>query len=304
MRLLSNILISIFFCSVSFAQQYQPSVDFASLMNLRFYNQSGGFSIENLTMVFPPDSSNQIEFEITTPSGEPKYQTGLRLQRWDNLPEFANLAPIGPGIVHLNQTGDFIMAILVDDTVVSRLPFKLNAEKNGDPYNPQVIYTREGPWKNLAYFSYEAKRPYYMLKFNWWMNSSEVGHGKNSKITVHLMKGNKEIATSQSEVLVNDINWHQFYCNLVTIDEKNSTLFTINDLRKENGNYSVMLKADGKPFKKYSFSVSGGKVKELPQNDPDYFPHEDFIAPRVLDRSSGSSTSYKILDAIWISAKD
>ena len=60
MRLVSKILICIFFCSVSFAQQYQPSVDFASLMNLRFYNQSGGFMIEDLTMIFPPASYNQV----------------------------------------------------------------------------------------------------------------------------------------------------------------------------------------------------------------------------------------------------
>ena len=118
------------------------------------------------------------------------------------------------------------------------------------------------------------------------------------------MKGNKEIAISQSEVVVNDINWHLFYCNLVTIDEKNSRLFTINDLTKEKGNYSVMLKTDGKPFKTYSFSVSGNKVKELPQNDLNYSPHEDFIAPRVLDRSSGSNSSYKILNAVWVEAKD
>ena len=109
MRLLSKVLISIIFCGVNLAQQYQPSVDFTSLMNLRFYNQSGGFMIENLTMVFPPDNYNNIEFEITTPSGESEYKTGLRLQKWDNLPAFANLAPNGPGIVHLKQTGDFII---------------------------------------------------------------------------------------------------------------------------------------------------------------------------------------------------
>lgn len=303
MRLLLKVLISIIFCSISFAQQYQPAVDFTSLMNLRFYNQSGGFMIENLTMVFPPENYNKIEFEISTPSGESKYKTSLRLQKWDNFPAFANLAPNGPGIVHLKQTGDFIIDIKVDDKVVSRFPFKLNEKKSSDPFNPKMTYTRNGPWKNLAYFSYEQDRPGYLLKFNWWMNSSEAGSGKNAKVTVHLMKGNREIARSQNDVVVSDVNWRQFNCNLVTI-EKRSRQFTINDLTKENGNYSVVLKADGKPFKTYSFTVSGGRVNELPQNNLDYSPHENFIAPRVLDRSSGSNSSYKILNAVWVMGKD
>ena len=303
MRLLSRVLLSIIFCGISLAQQYQPSVDFTGLMNLRFYNQSGGFMIENLTMIFPPDNYNSIEFEITTPSGESEYKTGLRLQKWDNLPAFANLAPNGPGIVHLEQTGNFIINIKVDSMVISRLPFTLKAEKNGDPFNPKVIYVREGPWKNLAYFSYEKERPGYLLKFNWWMNSTEVGSGKNAKITVHLMKGNKEIARSRGEVVVSDVNWQEFNYNLVTVGKK-FRQFTINDLTKENGNYSVVLRADGKPFKTYSFTVSGGKVKELPQNNLDYSPHEDFIASRVLDRSSGSNSSYKILNAVWVTTKN
>ena len=134
MRVLSKVLLSIIFCGVNLAQQHQPSVDFTSLMNLRFYNQSGGFMIENLTMIFPPDNYKNIEFEITTPSGESVYKSGLRLQKWDNLPAFANLAPYGPAMVHLEQTGDFIINIKVDSMVISRLPFTLKAEKNGDPF--------------------------------------------------------------------------------------------------------------------------------------------------------------------------
>ncbi len=301
---INTILFIIAITSSILAQNYPSAIDYAALMNMRFYEQSGGFMIETLPMIFPPKNYSKLEFEISDASGKILYNSGLRIQKWDNIKIFDGVIANGPGIVHLKQAGDFVISININGKAVTRLPFKMTIEKSNDPYNPSTNYYREGPWKNLGYFSFDPDKPDYILNFNWWTCLRELpANNKQAKITVHILKGNTEVAQSQSTVIASNKNWQPLYASLVVPNKNGTNWFTFNSLTKEDGNYSVVLKADDKPFKTFTFSVSGGKVKELKQNNIDYNPHEDFITPRILDRSSGSNSSYKILQACWVEAK-
>ncbi len=224
----------------------------------------------------------------------------MRLQKLDNFKPFGLLTADGPGIVHLKKTGDFIIRIKADGMVVTHFPFQLKKESSNDPYNPSTLYLRDGPWENLAYFSFDPDNSDDLIKFNWWTNLREIPNAKNAKISVSVMRGNSEIALSESPKIVSYKNWQPFNSILVSPDKKNPKHFTINELTKVDGDYAVVLKADGKPFKSFSFKVSNGKINEIAQSDLNYSPHKDFIAPRILDISSGSNSSYKVLQASWI----
>ena len=295
-------LIVLFASILANAQNYPPAVDYSSLMNMRFYEQSGGFMIETLPIIFPPNDDSKMEFEIVNTNGKTLFTSNLRLQKLDNFKTFGILTANGPGIVHLKQTGDFIINIKADGKVITRFPFTMTTETSSDPYNPSTLYLRDGAWENLAYFSFDPENSDEAIKFNWWANLREIPNSEGAKITVHVMKGNSEIAHSVSPKVVSYKNWQAFNSMLVFPDTKITKHFTIDELTKEDGVYSVILKADDKSFKSFSFTVSNSKINEIAQNDLDYSPHEDFIAPRILDVSSGSNSSYKVLQACWIKA--
>ncbi len=67
----SSLFVVAFFVSIfAQAQNYSPAVDYSSLMNLKFYEQSGGFMIEAIPVLFPPDEDSKMEFEITSAEGK------------------------------------------------------------------------------------------------------------------------------------------------------------------------------------------------------------------------------------------
>lgn len=296
-----HFLFSILFAAtLANAQNYSPSVDYSSLMNMRFYEKNGGFMIETLPIIFPPGEDSKMEFEITEADGKSLFTSDLRLQKLNNFETFGILTASGPGIVQLKKTGDFIINIKADGKVITHFPFHMKTESSTDPYNPETLYLRDGLWHNLAYFSFDPEKTDDLIKFNWWANLREIPGTKSSKITVSLMKDNAEIAVSESPKTVSYKNWQSFSSVLVYPDNKNTKHFTIDELTKVNGNYTVILKADNKQFKSFDFTVTNGKIVEIAQSNLNYTPHQDFIAPRVLDISSGSNSSYKVLQACWV----
>lgn len=284
------------------AQNFSPAVDYSSVMNMKFYEKSGGFMIETIPIIFPPGDDSKIEFEITDAHGQSLFSSNLRLQKPGNFPAFGLLSADGPGIVHLRKTGDFIINYKADGEVITHFPFHMETASSNNPYNPSTLYLRDGPWNYLAYITYDPENSDDLIRFNWWTNLREIPNTKNAKISVSVMRGNTEIAHSESDKIVSYKNWQPFKSILVHPDTKNTKHFTINDLTKISGNYTVILKANGKPFKSFSFKISDGKINEIAENNLNYAPHKDFIAPRILDISSGSNSSYKVLQACWIKA--
>lgn len=284
-------------------QNYAPAVDYSALMNMRFYEQSGGFMIEALPIIFPPSYEARMEFEIINTNGNILFSNKLKLQKEDNLKPFGILTSDGPGIVHLKQTGNFIINIKADGKIITRFPFRMITEPSHDPYNPSTLYLREGSWKNLAYISFNSANSDESIKFNWWSNLGEIPNSERAKITAQLMKGKSEIARSESPKIVSYKNWQALNSILAFPDTKNNQHFTIDELTKADGVYSVVLKADDKPYKSFSFTVSNGKINEIAQTNLNYSPPQEFISPRILDVSSGSNSSYKILQAYWLESK-
>jgi hypothetical protein len=75
---------------------------------------------------------------------------------------------------------------------------------------------------------------------------------------------------------------------------------TLADLTKTDGEYMVVAKVNGKPFKTYRAEVRGGQLQRHPRNSLDTQPHTDFISPRLVDTSSRSTSSYTMRDTYWV----
>lgn len=282
------------------AQHYAPAVDQLSLMAMRYYAQSGGFLVEGLQLVFPPAEAPEGALTVTNAAGEVVASVPLQVRLWNDYPAFGLLTPVGPGSVQLNAPGDYTLAVRLGDDVIGEMAYTLTAEGGDDPFNPQKAYTREGPWRSLSYLSAPAERPEEALHLNYWTSLRESGVEDKTKIALRLRRGGTEVARSAADVVVSSPDWQYFSHRLVKPDSKAG--FTLADLQSQDGSYALALLADGKPVKTYAVTVSGGQVQPSPRSALSGEPRPNFLTPRRINTSAGSTSRYFMEEVFWIEA--
>jgi len=300
MNRLALFILLIAFPSIGVAQSNAPAVEFQSLLNLRYYEPDGGFLVDGLQIVFPPTGNQKLTFVISRASGEEVARVPLRIERIRTFEAFRVLRPNGvPGVVRLGQAGDFLMAVKLGDQAITTLPFSLKEEKSTDPYNPKTRYVREGPWRDMAYFSSPIDNPDSPIKFNWWMSLRELPAGiKRPMCTVHVMQGGQEIAATRSPVESTDFDWQFFRIELVQQKGPAVQWLTLPSLTKRDGELTIVLKVNGQPFKSYRGQIKGGQPVRLARNQLEVEPHTDFISTRHIDVTRGCE--YCMLDLFWV----
>ena len=284
------------------SQTYKPAIEYQYLMELRFYENQGGFLVEDLEVVFPPAGLKKATFVISRPNGDVVTEVPLRLETplasytafGMFLPDaVAGLAPIG-------EPGDYVLSVRVDGQAITSLPFTMKREASNDPFNPKNTFVREGPWRDLAHFSVRAEDPDSHLEFSWWTSLRELPPGtKNPMVTLHLMYGGQEIAATRSPVVPTQTDW-QFLRHEFVLPVTPVRWMTLADLTKRDGEYTVVAKVNGKPFKSYKAEVKGGQLQRHPRNSMDMEPHTAFISPRQVDTSSRTTSRYSMRDVYWI----
>ena len=86
------------------------------------------------------------------------------------------------------------MEVKIGDQAITTLPFSLKEDKSSDPYSPKKTFVREGPWRELAYFSSPIDKPDVPIEFNWWMSLREVPPGvKRPMCTVHVIQAARRL---------------------------------------------------------------------------------------------------------------
>jgi hypothetical protein len=291
--------------SAASAQQ-KPAVEYQSLMNLRFYEADGGFLVEHVQLVFPPPGVQKATFVISRPGGEVIASVPLRSERME-FPAFGLLEPDGvPGVVRVGQSGDFVMSVKIGGEAITSLPFSLREQTSTDPFQPGRKFVREGPFGELAYFSVVPDDPEGEVQFNWWMSLRELPAGaKDARVTIHLLLNGQEVAASRGPVVLSLNDWQFFQHRQLSVPTlpRNHWL-TLADITKKDGELTLVVKANGQPFKSYKTRVAGGQIQRLPQNRLDSEPHAAFISPRFVDTSAGSSSRYKMFDMYWVRKSD
>ena len=290
------------------AQQYQPAIEYQSLMQLRFYENQGNFLVEDLEVVFPPAGSRKATFVITRASGAAVASVPLRLETpLATFTMFGMYKPDGvPGNANVGEPGDYVLSVQLDGQPITTLPFSMKKESSKDPFNPSNTFVREGPWRNLAYFSDRVDAPGSNLVFNWWTSLRELPAGSptRSLVTLHVLQGGQEIGATRSPVVVTQTDWQLFQQEFEALGTKPMRWMTLADLTKRDGEYTVVAKVNGKPFKTYTAQVRGGQLERHPRNSLDTQPHTDFISPRQVDTSSRSTSQYTMREMYWVVKKN
>jgi hypothetical protein len=291
--------------TASSAQQtYPPAIEYQSFMQLRFYENQGGFLVEDLEVVFPPAGGRKATFVVSRAGGGVVASVPLRLETpLATYTMFGMFKPDGvAGTAEVGQPGDYVLSVQIDGQPITTLPFTMKREASNDPFNPTTTFVREGPWRDLGYFSSRTDTPDSHLEFNWWTSLRELPPGtpRGALVTLHFMRGAQEIAATRSPVVISQTDWQFFYQEFHFPAEKQVRWMTLADLTKTDGEYSVVAKVNGKPFKSYRAEVRGGKLQRHPRNDLNTQPHTDFISPRLVDTSSRTTSNYAMRDTYWV----
>jgi hypothetical protein len=287
----------------SASQPYKSAIEYQSLMELRFYENQGGFLVEGLEVVFPPSASQKATFVITRPNGGVITEVPLRLET--PLASYTAFGMFKPnavaGLAPIGEAGDYVLSVNLDGQPITTLPFSMKREVSSDPFRPGTNFVREGPWRDLAYFSNRPEVPDSHLEFSWWTSLRELPPGtKNPMVTLHLMYGGQEIAATRSPVVPTQTDWQFLYHEFV-LPATPVRWMTLADLTKRDGEYTVVAKVNGKPFKSYKAEVRGGQLQRHPRNSLDTNPHTAFISPRLVDVSARTTSQYAMRDTYWLS---
>jgi hypothetical protein len=291
--------------SIAPAQANKPAAEYQSLLNIRFYEADGGFLVDGVQLVFPPQGVRRATFVLSKSSGGEVASIPMRIEPFGEFPAFGLLVPDGiPGVVKVGQPGDFVIMIQVDGETISALPFSMREERSTDPFNPTRRFTREGPWKDLGFLSIRVDDPEGHVSFNWWTSLRELPAGvRRPLLTVHVMRGGEEVASSNSAVVPSNNDWQFFKRELVeakSVGKPTRQYLTRAALTAKDGEFAVVVKMNGQPIKSYRMQVKGGQIQSLDRSRLGYEPRTDFISPRMIDTSAGTSSRYHMLETYWL----
>ena len=104
---LALFILLIAFPTIAVAQSNKPAIEYQSLLNMRYYEADGGFLMDDLQLVFPPQVNQRLSFVITRKTGEEVGRVPLRIECLRTFEAFRVLRPNGvPGVVRIGQSGD------------------------------------------------------------------------------------------------------------------------------------------------------------------------------------------------------
>jgi hypothetical protein len=176
------------------------------------------------------------------------------------------------------------------------MPFTLKATPSNDPFKPGQTFTREGPWRSLAYVSSVMDNQNEALRFNLWVSQQEISVAKNTqqKATFHLMRGAQEVAIG--DVILSWDDWTFVY---IKLQESNRRGFwPFKPAMLTDGSYTMLYKVEGQTIRTFPFQVKGGQAQRMARNELGYKPHTDFISPRIL-----MSDSRNMEETFWVQAQ-
>ena len=296
-------LLTLVLVSAAFGQN-KPAIEYESLMTMRFYEATGGLLVEGLEVVFPPAAVRSATFEVTKSTGGVVATVPLRIEPLGAFPAFSVFRPASgnPGNVKVGQSGDFVMSVKIDGETVTSMPFSLKEDVSSDPFAPGKKFVRDGPWRDMAFFSALPDDPDARLEFNYWLSTRELPGGmKAPKVTIHLMANGKEIAASRGPVVPDTIDWY-FYerKEMIVETQPKQKWLTVGDLTKLNGEIAVVVKANGQSIKSYKTRVQGGVIQRPDESRLGYEPRTRFISPRYVDMTDRSRSDFTMRDMYWM----
>jgi len=283
----------------------QPSVELVSLLDVGFHERTGGFMAGGLCLVFPPEGEASYELVVRDTAGTVKGKAGLQVQDWSGQAVFDGLESLGVPVLEVGHAGDYVMSVDLNGEPITAFSFTMTVEESEDPFNPAKTFRREGPWRELGFLASPTGAPDQPLGFHFWTNGEELPEAKPQRAEVRVLLGDELVALYKDPVSVSGAKWRRHRRDLVTPEKPvGNHAFTLEKLLARPGEYTVRVESGGRVVKTWPLVVANGKIAAHARTGLGTEPHTDYIVPKYIDRSAGSSGGYRSFDVFWLESRD
>lgn len=284
--------------------QPAPASDYASLLEVRFFSETGGFYIDgsDATALFVRDgatgkyvlrNADGIALAEVPITGTESTRAPV-IQRLDMRGAFPNerIAPLADGIYWLN--------LEMGGDVLGSVPFEVAEHGSDDPFDPKPTYLRDGPWRTLGYLD-QSMRDGNNAHFTAYIAPSNVA-SEDELIAIGVYKGGRQVAcSSPSRPDFNNRDWTALRVRLYSGSDcsRADTRGTLRFETLSDGPYQIRVTGERSgTFRTFTLETEDGAPKPHPRSALDYEPRHDYLTPRRVWRQTG----WREHELVWLSA--
>ncbi|MEM7557825.1 MAG: hypothetical protein AAF394_01755, partial [Planctomycetota bacterium] len=287
-------LLPLLLVSTSFAQQPKPAMEYASVLTgLRVRHTTGVIEFESpnhaLASVFVPPSTPVTAVLTEKGSTSPLARQAFALSQPEGA--FRRLS-VGAGhIQYAAKPGDYVLSYYAGEQLMTTLEFTVEAESNGDEFQPKTHYYRRGPWDNWAYmYASLAESGNTRPEFRMWVHKRSFANPpKADEYDVRLIL-NGDVVGVASTGFNGAQEGQQLRFEWNHPQSKGGRAMKVSDLKGTNGTYYVVVRRNKVLYGVWPFEVKDGRPQLHPRQASSYSPRSGYIVPRVsgmADRSQG-----------------
>jgi len=267
------------------AQTFPSHVAMDALLKMRYYPDRGSFLMDTpIPVLFPPAGGPKGRLLIKKAGGGIAVAKDVFVDHFNPFNAFGNLKPAGNDpFVGPIGAGDYVMSVEINGKEITAYPFSLKSTGTGDPFNPQTELVRTGPWSKTMFLIGPVEDTGLPVTVGLFVSTRELpgyAPGKPAKVSLHLLRGSAEIGAIETTIHQNDWNFSR---NDLRFGREHR-LVAWKTLVSNPGAYTLEYRSGGKVIRSHKFTVAGGTVTRIPQNEPGY-TGTDALPPQTILQS-------------------
>lgn len=270
--LLVTILIVFLFAGnikVGQAGTYPPGISYSTLLNgIMYFPKTGEFRLTHIQGTFFPGPDTKGYAIISKDGGEELYRLDFKVEQMKSpyyLMDFYRATDLKTGTkldsptrTKISDLGKYRIDFFIDDNKFYTFPFELSKIESSDPFAGEGSIFLDGDWSDWGYLYYTDADPGRNLEWKIWLRTKTVEKQKTVKVNVEILKDGKLVAQSYDRSTYNlEQNWVRYAFGFY---HPNGSMYSAKDLLAKNGDYTLKMAVDGKPYGVWKFKVENGKL--------------------------------------------
>lgn len=257
-------------------RKYAPGLSFSTVLNgVKLLPDKGKFRLDNIQATFLPDGCEGGFIVLRTADNK-------ELVQWDWKPDnFATKKPytlmgihkttdlsngqtIPDGSVDLIKPGQYVLDFYLPDELFYSFPFSVEKISGDDPFAGGDAYVLNGDWEKCGYLFYSEANADRSLSWKVWIRHKAIGK-LDAKVRIEIKRDadGALVCTNRPETSYTFTpEWIRYEFDMIFPSEGTSggAYFKAKDLLATDGDYTLTMKINDKPFGVWKFAVKDNKL--------------------------------------------
>lgn len=231
------LVISCFVLATPSIAQYPPAIDFESIMNDYFDDESGLISFGDYRLAFAPEPPYNGKIAVLDSEGNIVSQHEFYPDYHNRDGVFAVIRSAKPADVQLTKPGLYTIVFVANDKPISRFLVKLEQTSAGEAaFDPEKKYRFDGYWRTRAHITLTEYKGEPLPEFTMWLGGKDLPEGERGDLFVATLLRDGEIV-AHTRRTTGHISQGHFKPKYVTLyhphekgTEANAEVFLLKDL--------------------------------------------------------------------------